>query len=72
MSVTAFLPCLVFICHRSKGHKKKLNSVIQFPETLDMSQYLGLPPGSKIYHVSAVLLHMGSSAYSGHYIGKDM
>lgn len=62
------LQLLRFVYDRSKGHKKKLNSVIQFPETLDMSEYTGLPPGSKVYNVSAVLLHMGSSAYSGHYI----
>ncbi|KAK3916045.1 Ubiquitin carboxyl-terminal hydrolase 48 [Frankliniella fusca] len=62
------LQLLRFVYDRSKGHKKKLNSVIHFPETLDMSEYIGLPPGSKVYNVSAVLLHMGSSAYSGHYI----
>lgn len=56
--------------YRSKGHKKKLNSFIQFPETLDMSEFLGLVPGTKVYNVSAVLVHMGSSAYSGHYVGK--
>lgn len=62
------LQLLRFVYDRSKGHKKKLNSVIQFPETLDMSEYTGYPPGTKVYNVSAVLLHMGSSAYSGHYI----
>ncbi|XP_034233930.1 ubiquitin carboxyl-terminal hydrolase 48-like [Thrips palmi] len=62
------LQLLRFVYDRSKGHKKKLNSFIQFPEVLDMSEFLGLAPGSKVYNVSAVLVHMGSSAYSGHYV----
>ena len=29
--------------NRKSGHKKKLNSFIEFPQVLDMSQYLEKP-----------------------------
>jgi ubiquitin carboxyl-terminal hydrolase 48 len=57
-------------CYRQKGSKKKLNSYLQFPENLDMSMYLNKPVGSLSYVLSAVLIHCGHSAYSGHYVGK--
>lgn len=56
--------------------KKKLNSYIQFSQTLDMAQYLNSSAqndaSSKekyMYNLCAVLIHKGSSAYSGHYVG---
>lgn len=56
--------------------KKKLNTYIQFSQTLDMGQYLNLPvqPDESLkdrhmYNLCAVLIHKGSSAYSGHYVG---
>lgn len=56
--------------------KKKLNTHLQFSQTLDMAEYLNLTnqldEDSKdkyMYNLCAVLIHKGSSAYSGHYIG---
>lgn len=54
--------------------KKKLNTYIQFSQTLNMAQYLSLPnqldeKECYMYNLCAVLIHKGSSAYSGHYVG---
>ncbi|KAA8593654.1 hypothetical protein FQN60_009770 [Etheostoma spectabile] len=51
------------------GHKKKLNTFISFPEQLDMGPFLeGKEDQKCVYELSAVLIHRGISAYSGHYI----
>ncbi|XP_050442355.1 ubiquitin carboxyl-terminal hydrolase 48-like [Adelges cooleyi] len=64
-----------FVYDRQTMQKKKLNTYIQFSQTLDMAKYLNLPSqldeASKekhMYNLCAVLIHKGSSAYSGHYI----
>ena len=68
------LQLLRFVFDLKTGSKKKLNSCIQFPDVLDMRPYL---PNDKsaVYDLSAVLIHRGASAYSGHYVahikGKD-
>jgi Ubiquitin carboxyl-terminal hydrolase len=64
--------CVLYVmcCCRQKGSKKKLNSYLMFPENVDMSVYLNKPAGSLCYVLSAVLIHRGHSAYSGHYVGK--
>uniref|UniRef100_A0A671TAH7 Ubiquitin carboxyl-terminal hydrolase 48 n=1 Tax=Sinocyclocheilus anshuiensis TaxID=1608454 RepID=A0A671TAH7_9TELE len=49
------------------AHKKKLNTFISFPEVLDMGPFLGKEEKCT-YELSAVLIHRGVSAYSGHYI----
>ncbi|XP_054007627.1 ubiquitin carboxyl-terminal hydrolase 48-like isoform X2 [Hylaeus anthracinus] len=59
-----------FVFHRDSGQKRKLNSFIQFPEDLDMSEYVRYPPQSKLYSLVAVLSHKGPSAHSGHYIAN--
>ncbi|XP_076627631.1 ubiquitin carboxyl-terminal hydrolase 48 isoform X2 [Colletes latitarsis] len=59
-----------FVFHRDSGQKRKLNSFIQFPEDLDMSEYVRCPPQSQLYSLVAVLSHKGSSAHSGHYIAN--
>ncbi|XP_026813170.1 ubiquitin carboxyl-terminal hydrolase 48-like isoform X1 [Rhopalosiphum maidis] len=70
-----------FVYDRQTMQKKKLNTYIQFSQTLDMAQYLNLPvdldESSKekhMYNLCAVLIHKGSSAYSGHYVAhiKDI
>ncbi|XP_014778290.1 ubiquitin carboxyl-terminal hydrolase 48 [Octopus bimaculoides] len=66
------LQLLRFVFDKQNGQKKKLNNYIQFPEVLDMTEYLkdSGADGSKpvVYDLSAVLIHRGISAYSGHYI----
>ncbi|XP_026687303.1 ubiquitin carboxyl-terminal hydrolase 48-like, partial [Diaphorina citri] len=58
-----------FVFDRTTGTRKKLNSFIQFPETLDLAGYLGSTSTPQTnYKLSAVLMHCGSSAYSGHYV----
>nr|XP_032824287.1 ubiquitin carboxyl-terminal hydrolase 48 isoform X1 [Petromyzon marinus] len=65
---TLNLQLLRFVFDRQTGHKKKLNSYLSFPETLDMRPYLQHGSGEGEYELSAVLIHRGVSAYSGHYI----
>lgn len=68
------LQLLRFVFDVKKGSKKKLNSCIQFPDVLDMRPYLPRDV-TAVYDLSAVLIHRGASAYSGHYVahikGKD-
>ncbi|XP_076229795.1 ubiquitin carboxyl-terminal hydrolase 48 isoform X3 [Nomia melanderi] len=59
-----------FVFHRDSGQKRKLNSFIQFPEDLDMSEYVRCPPQTHVYSLVAVLSHKGPSAHSGHYIAN--
>ncbi|KAL0277920.1 UNVERIFIED_CONTAM: hypothetical protein PYX00_005034 [Menopon gallinae] len=49
------------------GTRRKIHSAIQFPDVLDMSPYLGVSPNTFSYKLIAVLMHGGSTAYSGHY-----
>ncbi|XP_021570515.1 ubiquitin carboxyl-terminal hydrolase 48 isoform X7 [Carlito syrichta] len=68
------LPCTLnlqlmrFVFDRQTGHKKKLNTYIGFSEILDMEPYVEHEGGTYVYELSAVLIHRGVSAYSGHYI----
>lgn len=67
------LQLLRFVFDKKTGMKKKLNSFIQFPEVIDMSKYLSdynsiVTQNSVTYNLSAVLIHRGPTAYSGHYI----
>ena len=57
-----------FIFDMQTGNKKKLNSQVQFPEELDMSRFLRKPDGSNVYHLTGVLMHVGSDANHGHYL----
>ncbi|KAL1465184.1 hypothetical protein WDU94_004774 [Cyamophila willieti] len=60
-----------YLVSRNTGTRKKLNSFIQFPESLDLAGYLGSTSTPQTnYKLSAVLMHCGSSAHSGHYVGK--
>ena len=55
------------------GRKKKLNSAIQFPEELDMSQFCKGSSRTK-YCLTGVLMHVGPDPNHGHYIAhiQDM
>nr|XP_040059098.1 ubiquitin carboxyl-terminal hydrolase 48 [Gasterosteus aculeatus aculeatus]XP_040059099.1 ubiquitin carboxyl-terminal hydrolase 48 [Gasterosteus aculeatus aculeatus]XP_040059100.1 ubiquitin carboxyl-terminal hydrolase 48 [Gasterosteus aculeatus aculeatus]XP_040059101.1 ubiquitin carboxyl-terminal hydrolase 48 [Gasterosteus aculeatus aculeatus] len=66
---TLNLQLMRFVFDRQTGHKKKLNTFISFPEQLDMGPFLeGKADHKCVYELSAVLIHRGISAYSGHYI----
>ncbi|KAK5911825.1 hypothetical protein CesoFtcFv8_001761 [Champsocephalus esox] len=66
---TLNLQLMRFVFDRLTGHKKKLNTFISFPEQLDMGPFLeGKEDQKCVYELSAVLIHRGISAYSGHYI----
>uniref|UniRef100_A0A8D3DLY1 Ubiquitin carboxyl-terminal hydrolase 48 n=1 Tax=Scophthalmus maximus TaxID=52904 RepID=A0A8D3DLY1_SCOMX len=66
---TLNLQLMRFVFDRQTGHKKKLNTFISFPEQLDMGPFLeGKEDQKCVYELSAVLIHRGISAYSGHYI----
>ena len=88
---TLNLQLMRFIFDRNKGTRKKLNSVIAFPEKLDMAPYLSdcpetgsdranrqpidqsgdgkeTKPMDTMYQLTAVLVHFGNSAHSGHYV----
>lgn len=61
----------IILCFRQKGYKKKLTSNVQFPMTIDMGEYLVPKPQQPcLYNLSAVLIHKGVSANSGHYVGE--
>lgn len=62
------LQLLRFVFDRPTMRKKKLSSTVHFPEVLDMSRYLNQPVGTVVYDLSAVLIHCGQSAHSGHYV----
>uniref|UniRef100_A0A7N6BTG2 Ubiquitin carboxyl-terminal hydrolase 48 n=1 Tax=Anabas testudineus TaxID=64144 RepID=A0A7N6BTG2_ANATE len=65
---TLNLQLMRFVFDRQTGHKKKLNTFISFPEQLEMGPFLEGKQGTCVYELSAVLIHRGISAYSGHYI----
>ena len=46
----------------------KVSSYIIFPETLDLSSYVRSTSARIVYHLKAVLLHIGPTAYAGHYV----
>nr|XP_060614752.1 ubiquitin carboxyl-terminal hydrolase 48-like [Anolis sagrei ordinatus] len=68
------LPCTLnlqlmrFVFDRQTGHKKKLNTYIEFSELLDMEPFMEDKGHGFAYELSAILIHRGVSAYSGHYI----
>jgi hypothetical protein len=78
------LQLLRFIYDRNTGHKKKLSSRIKFAEVLDLDKYVEQPSGGvgsssqasnngeskNLYHLGAILMHVGKSAYSGHYTAQ--
>ncbi|XP_075704857.1 ubiquitin carboxyl-terminal hydrolase 48 isoform X2 [Rhinoderma darwinii] len=65
---TLNLQLMRFVFDRQTGHKKKLNTYIGFGETLEMDPFVGQTDSRYVYELSAVLIHRGVSAYSGHYI----
>lgn len=68
---TLNLQLLRFVFDKSTWKKKKLSTCVSFPEILDMSPFVNLEnvsPEEVLYELTAVLIHRGPSASSGHYI----
>ena len=72
---------LRFVWDLKTGTKKKVKGIIQFTSTLNMAKFVGTPAQREseeaqeekdemIYELTAVLMHKGLSAYSGHYIAQ--
>ncbi|XP_065174477.1 ubiquitin carboxyl-terminal hydrolase 48-like [Sycon ciliatum] len=58
-----------FIFDRKTFQKKKAKSWCQFPEELDMSEFVHRGGTTEsMYDLTGVLIHCGPSAYSGHYV----
>jgi uncharacterized UBP type Zn finger protein len=58
---------------RETHRKKKVTTLMRFPEELDMTEFVSpqFRSGERlIYKLTAVLIHNGKSASSGHYVGK--
>ena len=51
---------------RSLMVKTKVTSSVIYPETLDLSRYSGCQ--DDVYKLTSVIIHLGPTAYSGHYI----
>lgn len=67
---TLNLQLLRFVYDRQNARRKKINSFLQFPETLEINQEFCRNNCDKkvTYSLCAVLVHFGQSAHSGHYI----
>ena len=77
------LQLLRFVYDLETFQKKKVTSAITFPEVLDLAPYTragrahagganGGDGGGMRYRLTAVLMHTGSSAHSGHYTARIM
>ncbi|XP_022660055.1 ubiquitin carboxyl-terminal hydrolase 48-like isoform X2 [Varroa jacobsoni] len=52
------------------GTRKKIKATVRFPPRLDMATFVKGIPGPLIYDLKAVLVHLGQTATSGHYIAN--
>jgi uncharacterized UBP type Zn finger protein len=56
--------------------RKKSKCAIEFPMILDMDSFMSKQDGTNesdmcnIYELKGIMLHEGSSAYSGHYVAQ--
>lgn len=69
------LQLLRFIYDRNTGSKKKLSSRIKFYEQLDLNKYVKkrnneAAEPNYVYQLGSILMHVGKSAYSGHYTAQ--
>ncbi|RWS31765.1 ubiquitin carboxyl-terminal hydrolase 48-like protein [Leptotrombidium deliense] len=64
------LQLLRFVYDKQKQCRRKINTFIRFPETINLKDYLekNCFRGNTEYELCAVLVHRGQSAHSGHYI----
>ena len=59
-------PYLIIILNRGKG--KSFDCVVDFPEFLDLQNYVMCPQSIHKYQLNGVICHLGSSGMSGHFI----
>ncbi len=65
------LQLLRFVYDRSSGYKKKLSTKIKFTEVLDLTKYTKDSDKEKsLYHLGAILMHVGKTCTSGHYMAQ--
>lgn len=67
------LQLLRFVYDRNSGYKKKLSSRIKFSEILDLNSYMEQDTdqsNKNVYQLGAILMHVGKTAYSGHYTAQ--
>ena len=59
-----------FVYNAQTHTKQKIKDAVTFPLILDMSPYCINESSPNVYKLTAVLLHRGASAYSGHFIAR--
>ena len=59
-------PFLIIILNRGKG--KSFDCEVDFPEFLDLQNYVICPQSNYKYQLNGVICHLGSSGMSGHFI----
>ncbi|CAF0845967.1 unnamed protein product, partial [Brachionus calyciflorus] len=65
------LQLMRFVYDRNSGHKKKLSNRVKFSETLDLNSLIeNNKCQNQLYNLGAILMHVGKSAYSGHYTAQ--
>jgi ubiquitin carboxyl-terminal hydrolase 48 len=71
------LQLLRFTYDANTMHKKKLTNKIKFSENLDLNAFTKTSAtikteenASNIYSLGAILMHVGKTAYSGHYMAQ--
>ena len=67
------LQLLRFVYDRTSGIKKKLSSKIRFNEVLNLKKFVDENDSKQpkpVYQLGAILMHVGKTAYSGHYMAQ--
>ena len=64
------LQLLRFVYERASGVKKKLSTKIRFGEVLDLRKFVDGAAAEPVYQLGAILMHVGKTAYSGHYMAQ--
>jgi hypothetical protein len=59
-------PILIILLNRDKDNKFKCD--VDFPENIDISQYIQCPKSNYNYSLIGIVSHLGSSGMTGHFI----
>lgn len=61
--------CVILHLKRFNYQARKISSRIIFPETLSLADYEKTPgTGDQKYELTGIVVHLGGSLYSGHYV----